>query len=349
MIWHKLWATNRKQKGIMMAELIVGLFITGIITLGASMAAIQVIKSARATYAGANTVRGHVATIIGDPRNPDNPGLIRSAQEARPEGESQPTTPTAYIYDSAIIATGGNIYISPPKMTSYTVKAEPLSPYEGNIYADGAITLGSSHMSGGATIYGDATATGTITYGSMCGGSDIYGTVTPNLTPALVFGNISVLTYYNQAIAGGTSASLPLDVNGNLEHSVYITGNLNIPSSQTVKLNGYTVYVNGSITMSSPSGIQGPGTVVAKNNIALIGNLSSQPTNQAENIPLIMSADGGITVSGTTGWVTGVIYATNGTVTLSSNSRVYGSVIGKSITNSSSGMIVYPTALRSRS
>lgn len=95
--------------------------------------------------------------------------------------------------------------------------------------------------------------------------------------------------------------------------------------------------------MTGNTNIVGPGTVVAVGDIEVTGNAKLDP----DNIPVLYSINGGIKVTGNS-WSSVVLYAPSGEVTLTGNSKVYGSIVGKSVRNTGNNGVEYPVDLRER-
>jgi cytoskeletal protein CcmA (bactofilin family) len=231
------------------------------------------------------------------------------------------------IFDNAITALNGNITLG----GNAKVTSSPASG-EGNIFANGDIDL-----SGNAKVEGDGTATGEI---STSGNSQIEGDETEGAIP-LTPPDIDSTPYLQEAELGGIyEGDLSLSGNGYYDLGpLHITGNLSISGNRRVRLGG-TVYVDGTITMSGNTRIEGGYTIVAENSISLTGNSKLD----LEDIPFVFSTDGNITTTGNN-WTSAVVYAPNGHVNMSGNSRIYGAVLGLSITGSGNNKIEYPLGL----
>jgi Tfp pilus assembly protein PilX len=238
---------------------------------------------------------------------------------------------TVSLFDYGMAATEGNINLS----GNAEVTSSPDS-FDGDIYANGAITL-----SGNAEVQGDATATGEISVGDN---ASVSGDQEENLENPLVFAQIDTSVYLEEANQG-TLIEGDLVISGNGYYDLgpaHITGNLIITDNRIVRLNG-TVYVDGSITMSGNTRLEGAEAVVAVGDIQITGN--TQLT--VAEIPLVISIDGDITVSGNS-WTSALLYAQNGDITLSGNSKVCGAVVGQNITASGNNEVEYLTGLKGR-
>ena len=169
---------------------------------------------------------------------------------------------------------------------------------------------------GGATVLvnGSASAVGTIT------GEGVV-TVQPlneGASPILFPGDYSGL-YETMAKVGGTSGGLVINENRVLG-PVYIAGNLTVEANTIVTLEG-TVYVTGMITVNKGGRFEGQHNVVAVGDIIINGGEIG-----AANIPLFTSVWGSITLEGAV--VHAVVYAPNGTVTVSGGVSLFGAVGG---------------------
>jgi len=231
------------------------------------------------------------------------------------------------IFDNAITAINGDISLG----GNARVISSPTSG-EGDIFANGNINL-----SGNARVEGDGTATGEI---DTSGNSRIEGDETEGATPVTP-PEIDSAPYLQEAEMGGIhEGNLSLSGNGTYNLGpLHITGNLSISGNRTVILGG-TVYVDGTISMSGNTRIEGGFTIVADSNIGLTGNSKLD----LEDIPFVFSTDGNITTSGNN-WTSAIIYAPNGHVNMSGNSRIYGTVLGLSVTGSGNNRIEYPVGL----
>lgn len=239
----------------------------------------------------------------------------------------------------------------------------------GNAYATGDITLqnsaaitqsaysqGSISLTNSSQIQGDAHYQGSI---SMSGASSVLGhlyheTVTlppfPTFTPPTA-SQIDTMAaqYKNAALAGGTWYG---DLNVNSDTSLgpeYITGSLTIKNNKTLTLTG-TVYVEGTITLGNNAqiitGPGGPYAIVANGNIIISNNANVNAANTSP-LPMIMSVNGSITVSGSSN-IGGIIYDPRGTVTLSNSTNVYGSVVGLVVNTANSTVVTHAPELDSR-
>jgi hypothetical protein len=242
----------------------------------------------------------------------------------------------------------------------------------GNVYATGTITLdnsakiaksayaqGSILLTNASQIQGNAHYQGTI---SMSGASSVLGhlyheTVTlppfPTFTPPTADQiTATANAYKGNASLGGTTGSVTINSNQSLGPK-YITGNLNISNNKTLTLTG-TIYVEGTITLGQNAQIvlgagdpaSNPWAIVAYGGITINNNASVNSTH-ATPLPVIMSVNGSITVTGSSD-IGGILYAPNGTITLSNSVTVYGAAVGQVVNTSSSTTITHAPGLESR-
>ena len=252
-------------------------------------------------------------------------------------GSGSSTSIVSYVsmiaspFDYGMAATDGDINLS-----GHTEVTSPPDLFQGNIYANGAINL-----SGKAEVLGDATATGEVT---LKGSASITGDVVENLGTPLFFAEIDTSPYLGEA-DNGTLIEGDLHISGGGYYELgpaHITGSLTITANTVVKLTG-TVWVDGSITMDGNTRIEGPGTLVAVGDIWVTGNAKLT----IDNIPLIISTNGDITVTGNS-WTSAILHAPNRGVTLSGDSKVCGAVVGQSITGQGNNEVEYLPELRGR-
>ncbi len=231
------------------------------------------------------------------------------------------------IFDNAITSLNGDITLS----GNSEVTSSPTSG-EGNIFANGEIYLG-----GNARIRGDGTATLDI---HLSGNAQIEGDETEGAAP-LTPPEIDSATYLEEAELGGIhSGNLSISGNGYYDLGpLHITGNLSISGNYIVRLEG-TVYVDGTISMSGNTRIEGGYSILAEGNISITGNSKLD----LDNIPFVFSTEGDIYISGNN-WTSAVVYAPNGNVNLTGNSKIYGAVCGLGVTGSGNNKIEYPLGL----
>ena len=126
--------------------------------------------------------------------------------------------------------------------------------------------------------------------------------------------------------------------------TVHVVGNFSTTGNSPINL-GSTLYVKGAISMAgnSSAAFSGGHAVIAEGAIQLTGNTQLA----AEEIPMIISTDSTVTTAGNN-WVSAIVYAPNGTITLSGGSNLYGSAVGQCITSQGNSDIIYPIGLRNR-
>jgi len=241
---------------------------------------------------------------------------------------------TASLLDYAMLATDGNINLS----GNSEITSSPVL-FEGDIYANGNITL-----SGNAEVQGDATATGEI---NTSGNATITGAI-EDLAPPLEFPEVDTSIYLDEAEQGALIDG-DLNISGTGDYVLepaHITGDLYIGGSYRIILQG-AVYVDGSITMEglSMSFFEAPYAVVAEGPIIISAN--STIKLPPEGIPLIISTNGDITVTGG-GWVSAILYAPNGDIILSGNSKVCGALVGRNIYAEGNNEVEYSADIKGR-
>ena len=234
-----------------------------------------------------------------------------------------------FLFDGAIAALDGNIKLG----GNSWVYSSP-DPGQGDIYANGNITLTKN-----VVVDGDASATGTIDAAAT---TTITGTTAPNSEP-IDLPLVDTAVYLAQANLGTL-------IDGNLSLSgtdpyylgpARITGNLTLSGQQPLILTG-TLWVDGSFSMAGQSYVEGPYNVVSPNDMTVTG----QSKLDIGKIPCFISTNGSIRAVGN-GWISAVLYAPNGDVSLVGNSAVYGAVVAGSVTGGGNNFVEYPTNLRS--
>ena len=202
----------------------------------------------------------------------------------------------------------------------------------GDLYANGNICL-----AGSAEIDGDAAATGTIS----CPTEDCDEILGEKMegAPPVAAPDIDIAALRAEAEAGGMWVGNKTINDDDTLGPLRITGDLRIQGNATVTLLG-TVYVDGTIDMQGGTNIRGGHHIVADGEIKLTGNTQLNP----ENIPLVISTAGKITITGTD-WTSAIIYAPNDNVEFIGNAMLYGAAVGKRVTGTGSAKIEYPPNL----
>jgi cytoskeletal protein CcmA (bactofilin family) len=242
------------------------------------------------------------------------------------------------------ITTGGSSHINGTK----TVGAEPLTTPVIDTEAYKAETL---DINCGSYTHTSLTITTSQVFPSpvhVQQNLSISGTCTVTFNGAVcVDGNMNisgstVVTFNGPVKVGGT---LTTSGSGNVRFAgtCYVGGSLGISGSRDVYLGG-TFYVCGTIAVTgSTSNFIGAENVFAEGNI----NISGSTRLDANEMPLVMSIHGSITVSGS-GWTSAILYAPEGGISLSGSCKLFGCAVGESITGSGSSKVEYPTDLRER-
>ncbi|MBI4286585.1 MAG: hypothetical protein HY670_11920 [Chloroflexi bacterium] len=320
-MFRKIISFYRGQGGISMVGLLMALAITGVVAIGATVASVQLLRAPEG-------VRVQGGNVITQQRQ-----SLEQLQQA-PGGRLQGLPMIEY----AIIALDGDITLG----GSSLVKSDPASPQEGDIYANGNINLSNLNPGGGKGVKGDAEATGTITDPN----SAVSGTKTTGYSPAKTFSELDSSVYMTrgmvlaQANRGGTQGNTNLTGGTTSLGPKHITGNLRLSGNAVLDLTG-PIFVDGTITMEGNSLITGHSGIAADGAITIRGNAQLD----MDNLPVVSSySTSGITVTGDP--TSGILYAPNGPITLTGSSWVWGTVIGKSVSNTGNNTVEYPVALR---
>ena len=193
-------------------------------------------------------------------------------------------------------------------------------------------------MSGASQVTGNATAGTTV---SRSGSATVGGTITNNaLAPVISLPAVS---------SCGPSYSSNSGITGTYSYNAG-TGDLSLSGVQVATLaNGTYCFHNLSVSNSAQLKVNGPVT------IKLTGTLSAGGAGRLNNTTLIpgnlrilssYSGAGGVSFTNSTSAYL-VIYAPNTGVTVSGAAPLFGTVAGKTLTISNSGMLHYDTRLQS--
>ena len=252
-------------------------------------------------------------------------GIFKATSTASGGGCGRATI-TAYIN----LGAGSFTYVIAAKTSiSLDNTAVDSLPYsgDGDIRSNGNIDLG-----GNVLVNGDATAVGIIT-----GQDRVMGTPLEGASPIQFPGDYSGL-YKTMAKEGDTyNESVTLHGGTIYFGPAHIVGDLTVEPNTTVILEG-TVYVTGTITVNNGR-FEGEQNIAAEGNIAINGGSIASSV-----IPILTSVNGDITLQGPL--VNAVVYAPNGTVTLS-NIQLYGAIGGNTV-NVSKALITYTQELQGR-
>jgi uncharacterized repeat protein (TIGR01451 family) len=221
-----------------------------------------------------------------------------------------------------------------------------------NVLSNGTITMGNSGkvsgnvlstgagvaMSGASQVTGNATAGTTV---SRSGSATVGGTITNNqLAPVMTLPLVPACgpPYSPNSGISGTYSYNPstgdLSLSGvniaTLANGTYCFHNVTLTNSAQLKVNGPVVIkITGTLNAS--------GATSLTNTTAIPGNLRILSSSSGSN---------GVTLSnGTNAYL--VIYAPNTGVTITGAAPLFGTVAGKTLTISNSGMIHYDTRLKS--
>jgi hypothetical protein len=216
------------------------------------------------------------------------------------------------LLDFGVVALNGDIILSgTSELNSYPTGNNT------HIYANGNIDVG-----GNSKVYGEAVATGTITYNP---GAITPGPVTENFFPPLEFYLPDLSLYLAEAETGEfIDGDLHITSNRTIGPA-YITGDLNLSSQADLTLEG-AVWVEGTIKTQGGSQIQGEGPLVAVSYVDIKG--SAAPATEA--MPVIISSESYISAEGDSDSFM-VLYAPNGEVNVAGSGAVNGAIIGQEI------------------
>ncbi len=140
----------------------------------------------------------------------------------------------------------------------------------------------------------------------------------------------------------------PVKVGGNLDigggrptafnDTVYVEGDMIVSGGEDIPLGG-TAYVCGDIVMSG-TGFRGGETIVAEGDATISGSVKLN----VGDIPRFISLGDEVNFSGDT-WVSAIVYAPDAHIELSGSSKVYGALVGKSVTMEGAAIVEYPPGL----
>lgn len=206
--------------------------------------------------------------------------------------------------------------------SNLTINGSASVTFKGPVKVGGTLTVNTS----GTVIFGDQTSD------TVCTGR------------GLTIGSSGSVTFSGPVYVGYNSAS-DLNVSGSgttaFSSTLYVSGNVDISGSHTIPLGG-AVYVAGNIDMSGSNGLSGGQDIVAVGDITVAGSNQQLP---AADIPFLISTTGDVGFSGSN-WTSALIYAPEGTITMSGSNRLYGSAVGESVNLSGSVVIEYPSDLK---
>lgn len=221
-----------------------------------------------------------------------------------------------------------------------------------NVLSNGTITMGNSgrvsgnvrstrvgvSMSGATLVTGNATAGTTVT---RSGSATVNGTITNNqLAPVMTLPSVSACgppyssnsgisgTYtYNQSTGDLTLSGVNI---ATLANGTYCFHNITLTNSAQLKVNGLvTIKLTGTLNASGASSLTNTTSVPA--NFRILSSFSG-----SNGVSFTNSANAQM-----------LIYAPNTSVSISGAAPLFGTVVGKSITLSNSGIIHYDVQLKS--
>lgn len=290
-----------------------------------------------------------ISSPIGNQGNIFANGSISLSANANVAGDASATgTTTTSGNATAITKSSGDPTRTFTDLTStisgpggYETQAEA-----GQSAQTGTLYSGSTNLGGN----GSSNIPGPNTYisGPLTVGGNYNLTVTGNL---YINGALSINSNANFSVSGNlyVNGSVTLSGNNNLTlgGTLYVGGSLSATANESVILGG-PVYVTQNISMGANTSapLQGGYPVVAGGTVALSGNTQLS----LSSIPLVISLSSSspvITTSGN-GYVSAILYAPYGTIDMSGNSSVYGSVVGTAITCDGNNQVDYITNLSSR-
>lgn len=221
-----------------------------------------------------------------------------------------------------------------------------------NVLSNGTITLGNSGkvggnvrstragitMSGASLVTGNATAGTTV---SRSGSAAVNGTITNNaLAPVMTLPSVS---------ACGPPYSSNSGISGTYSYN-QSTGDLTLSGVNIATLaNGNYCFHNVTLTNSAQLKVNGPVTIKITGTLSASGATSlNNTTGIPANLRILSSFTGSNGVSFSNGTnVYLLIYAPNTSVSVSGSAPLFGTVIGKTVTISNSGIIHYDIQLKS--
>lgn len=221
-----------------------------------------------------------------------------------------------------------------------------------NILSNGTITLGNSgkvfgnvrstragvSLSGASQVTGNATAGTTV---STSGSATVGGTVTNNqLAPVMTLPSVP---------ACGPPYSPNSGISGTYTYNPS-TGDLSLTGVNIATLaNGTYCFHNVTLTNSAQLKVNGPVVINITGTLNAGGATSlTNTTSVPANLRILSSYTGanGVTLSNATSAYL-VVYAPNTAVTITGAAPLFGTVAGKTLTISNSGMVHYDTLLKS--
>lgn len=253
---------------------------------------------------------------------------------------------TSIIGLDSVSITGSGLVDSYDSSIGYPASKGSLA----NVLSNGTITVGGSgkvfgnvrstragvSLTGTAQVTGDATAGTTVSKGAS---AVVGGTITNNaLAPVMTM----------PSVPGCSPFSPNTGITGNYTYNP-TTGDLSLTGIDIATLaNGIYCFHNVSLNRSAQLRVNGPVVIKLTGTLSAVGASSLPNTTMIPSNLQILSS-----YTGTTGVTFGnssslqlVIYAPQTGVTISGDAPLFGTVVGKTITVSNSGMIHYDTKLK---
>jgi cytoskeletal protein CcmA (bactofilin family) len=208
----------------------------------------------------------------------------------------------------------------------------------GKVFGNVRSTRAGVNMSGASQVTGNATAGTTV---SLSGSASVGGTITNNqLAPVMTLPTVS---------ACGPPYSPNSGISGTYSYNPS-TGDLSLSGVNIATLaNGTYCFHNVTLTNSAQLKVNGPVVIKITGTLNASGATSlTNTTGIPSNLRILSSYSGsnGVSFTNSTNAYL-VIYAPNAGVTISGSAPLFGTVAGKTVTLSNSGMIHYDTQLKS--
>jgi hypothetical protein len=213
----------------------------------------------------------------------------------------------------------------------------------GDIYANGNVSLQPS-----AIVNGNASASGTVSVNTG-GGAKVWGVQDP-AAPPYVPQTIDYQSYIDLATGPGSThySTWPSGWTYGTHNigPANFDGNISIGGSNTIILTG-DVYVRGKLTITAGALVQGPYTLIASS-VEVSGGSGVELAKG--NIPLFIAMTGNFDILNSA-QISGVVYAPNGTATISGGTgpngyNLYGAVVAQSVVMAGSTQVKYLSGIR---
>jgi len=165
--------------------------------------------------------------------------------------------------------------------------------------------------------------------------------------PVNVAGKIEISSLaqvaFNDTVCTQGNLTLASSKNVTFGSSIYIGGDLIVSNNINVILAG-TVYIIGGINVTANANFIGAEYIFAETgDLKLSGNAKLD----SEDLPFFMAIHGDVNLSGNS-TTSAIIYAPEGSISISGNGDVYGCAVGESVTAVGNADIIYATEIRDR-